>query len=153
MSVSPSTQIGDAQSARPARAGERGGYVQEDRGHGWIVFAGVMLMLAGTSNVIYGIGAISNSKFYVANTRYVISDLHTWGWIVTILGALQLCAAFGVWAGANWARWTGVALASLNAIAQLLFLPSYPWLALAVFTMDLLVIYALVAYGGRPEVA
>lgn len=70
-----------------------------------------------------------------------------------LIGAVQVCAGLGVWTKAQWARWTGVAFASLNAIAQLVFLPSYPWLSLAIFALDLLVIYGLVAYGGRLEEA
>ena len=126
---------------------------EETPGYGWVMYAGVMLLIAGTMNAIYGIAAIANSSFYVANTRFVFGDLKTWGWIVMLIGAVQVCAGLGVWVKAQWARWTGVAFASLNAIAQLVFLPSYPWLSLAIFALDMLVIYGLVAYGGRLEEA
>ena len=125
----------------------------EPRGYGWVLFAGIMIMLAGILNFIYGIAAISNSNFYTANAHYVISDLNTWGWVVMILGVLQFCVAFGIWVQAAWARWTGIAIASLNAIAQLIFLPSYPFLSLTIFALDLLVIYGLAAYGGRTKEA
>jgi hypothetical protein len=125
----------------------------EPRGYGWVIFAGIMIMIAGTINFIYGIAAISNSHVFVANANYVISDLNTWGWVVLLLGVLQFCVAFGIWVQAGWARWTGVAIAGLNAIAQLMFLPAYPFLALTVFTLDVLVIYGLAAYGGRPKEA
>jgi hypothetical protein len=42
-----------------------------------------------------------------------------------------------------------VLVASVDAIIQLIFIPAYPFLALAIFTLDLLVVYGLVAYGGR----
>jgi hypothetical protein len=132
-------------------ASERSGYGAsrgESRGEGWVLFAGIMLMIAGTLNFIYGIGAISNSHFYVANAHYVISDLNTWGWVVLLIGVLQFLVALGIWARSGWARWTGVVIAGLNAIVQLIFLPSYPLLALTIFTLDILVIYGLVAYGG-----
>ena len=123
---------------------------QEDQfGSGWVTFAGVIVLLAGVMNVIYGIAAIAESSFYAANTRFVFSELKTWGWIVTCLGVLQCLVALGIWARASWARWTGVAIAGLNAIAQLTFLPAYPWMTLAIFTLDVLVIYGLVAHGGR----
>jgi hypothetical protein len=125
----------------------------EPRGYGWVVFAGIMIMLAGVLNFIYGIAAIGNSHFYVANTHYVISDLNTWGWVVMLLGVLQFCVAFGIWMQVAWARWTGVVIAGLNAIAQLIFLPSYPFLSLSIFALDLLVIYGLVTYGGAPKEA
>jgi uncharacterized membrane protein (DUF2068 family) len=124
-----------------------------DRGLGWVIFAGCMLCLVGTLNIIYGIAAISNSKFYVANTQYVFSDLKTWGWILLIVGVIQFVAAFGIWASTEWARWLGVASAGINAVVQMLFIPAYPFLSLALFATDLLVIYGLIAYGGRQNAA
>lgn len=118
-----------------------------------MVFAGVMIFMAGTISVIYGIAAIGNSSFYVANTHFIFSDLKTWGWVVMLIGILEMCVAVGIWAQSGWARWTGVAIAGLNAIAQLIFIAAYPWLSLAVFTLDVLVIYGLVQYGGRLEEA
>jgi hypothetical protein len=124
---------------------------EEERGAGWVTFAGVMIMLSGILNLIYGIAAIAESSFYVGNTRFVFSDLKTWGWIVTIIGALECTAALGIWARSQWARWTGVAVASLNAIAQLMFIKAQPFGSLAIFAIDMLVIYGLIAYGGRLE--
>ena len=135
------------QSRSASRAAERA--YDPDRGLGWVIFAGCMLCLVGTLNIVYGIAAISNSKFYVANTQYVFSDLNTWGWILLVIGIVQFVAAFGIWASTEWGRWVGVASAGINAIAQMLFIPAYPFLALALFATDLLVIYGLIAYGGR----
>jgi hypothetical protein len=59
----------------------------------------------------------------------------------------------GVFTGAQWARWFGIAIASLSAIEQLLFVQAYPWWSLAVFALDVLVVYALAVYGGRPRAA
>lgn len=124
---------------------------EDSPGYGWVIFAGIMLMIAGTVNVVYGIAAIANSSFYVANTHFVFGDLKTWGWIVMLVGVVQLCAGLGVWVQAQWARWTGVFIAALNGMAQLAFIAAYPWLSLAIFALDMLIIYGLVAYGGRPE--
>jgi hypothetical protein len=149
MATGQQTDVGDASMVRQSITGAgRGGQMEEERGTGWIVYAAIMLMVAGAINLIYGIAAISNAHFYVANTQYVIGELKTWGWVLTIIGAIQVATGFGVLARNNIARWLGVAIASLNAIVQLVFLPSYPWLSLAVFALDLLIIYGLVAYGG-----
>lgn len=126
---------------------------EEAPGYGWVIFAGIMLTIAGTMNVLYGIAAIANSSFYVANTHFVFGELKTWGWIVMLIGAVQVCAGIGVWVKAQWARWTGVFIAALNGMAQLAFIPAYPWLSLAIFALDMLVIYGLVAYGQRLEEA
>jgi hypothetical protein len=125
-------------------------YVEETSGDGWVLFAGTMLLMVGTLNVIDGIAAVSNSAFFVDNARFVVfDDLNTWGWIVMILGAAQVLAAFGVWARTPGVRWFGVGVALVNAIAQLLFISAYPFWSLALFTVDILVIYGLIAYGKR----
>jgi hypothetical protein len=121
----------------------------EPQGYGWVVFAAVLILLAATLNVIYGIAAIGNSQFYVSDTHFVISNLKTWGWVVLAFGVVQYCAALGILVQASWARWTGVAVAGINAVVQLVFLPAAPFLSLSVFALDLLVIYGLIAYGGR----
>jgi hypothetical protein len=125
----------------------------DDRGAGWVVFAGVMLMIVGIMNVIGGIAAIDDANFYVGNAEFMISDLNTWGWVILLTGAVQILAALGVWAGNQLARWLGVLFASLNALAQLLMIPAYPLFSLALFAVDVLVIYGLLAYGGREETA
>lgn len=122
-------------------------------GHGWVAFAGTVLMVIGVLNVIYGIAAISNSHFYVNGARFVFSDLNTWGWVVLVTGALQVATALGIVARNTFAIWAGVAFASLNAIAQLLMIPAYPLLSIALFAVDVIVIYGLVVHGGRTEEA
>jgi hypothetical protein len=126
-------------------------YADDSRGSGWITFAGVMLIVVAILNMIDGVAAISKSKFFVANAQYVLSDLNTWGWIILVIGVLQMLVGFGVWAGNRLARWAGIVIVSLNMIAQLLFIPAYPFWSLAIFTVDVLIIYGLVAYGGRPR--
>jgi phosphoglycerol transferase MdoB-like AlkP superfamily enzyme len=121
----------------------------EVAGSGWVAFAGTMLSIVGVLNIIYGLAAIDNANFYVNNAQYVFSDLNTWGWVLLIIGVVQLCAAFSIFGRTSWGRWVGILTAGLNSIAMLLFLPAYPFLALALFTVDVLVIYGLVAYGGR----
>jgi uncharacterized membrane protein HdeD (DUF308 family) len=128
---------------------ESGG-VGEKSGAGWVVFAGIMLLIAGVLNVIYGIAAVDDSKFFVHETQYILSGLNTWGWVTIILGALQILAAFSIWSGGGFGRWFGIFAASLSAIAALMYMPAYPFWSLAVFAIDILIIYGLAAYGGRP---
>jgi hypothetical protein len=118
------------------------------RGVGWLTFAAVMLGFAGTLNVIDGIVAVSKSRFYVDDAVFVFSDLNTWGWIIMVLGILELGAAAALFAGSQLARWFGVLAATLNGIGQLMFVQAYPFWALSIFTLDVLVIYALTVYGG-----
>lgn len=140
----------------PAPTGREPQYQYSDdagTGAGWVAFAGAMVMVAGVLNVIYGIAGIGNAHWLEANTNYVFSNLKTWGWIVLIVGVVQLIAAFSIWAGNEFGRWIGVISAGLNSIVMLMFIPAYPFGALAVFAIDILVIYGLVVYGGRPGAA
>src|SRR2546423_5229629 len=124
-------------------------YAAEGRGFGWLIFAGTMLAVVGTLNVIGGIAAIDDSKFYAHGVKYVFGDLNTWGWIVLILGACQVLTAFGVWARSTAAAWVGIGFAGLNMIAQVLNIPSYPAYALSLFAVDIAIVYGLAVYGGR----
>jgi len=137
--------------ASPTTVGPRQStYVDVDRESGWMTFAGIVIMMVAILNIIDGIAAISASSFFVSDARYVFSDLNTWGWIVLGIGVLQMVVAFGIWAGNQLARWTGIVIVSLNAIAQLLFMPAYPFWSLSIFAIDVLILYGLAAYGGRP---
>ena len=121
----------------------------EERGLGWVVFAGVLLLTIGTVNVIQGIAMISRAHFYVLNAHYVFGDIRAWGWVALILGAAQVLVGLGVFAKNQFARWTGVVMLSLSAIAEMLMMPAYPFWSLAIFAIDILAIYGLVAYGKR----
>jgi hypothetical protein len=123
--------------------------IDRERASGWITFAAIMLILVSIINMIDGIAAISTSSFYVADAQYILSDLNTWGWVMLGLGVLQMVVALGVFAGNQIARWAGVVIASVNLIAQLMFIPAYPFWSLCVLAIDVLIIYGLCAYGGR----
>jgi hypothetical protein len=125
----------------------------ETSGDGWLLFAGIILAIVGVLNVIYGIAAIGESSFFVADTQFILSGLKTWGWVSVILGALQLLACLSVVRGGQFGRWFGILAASLHAIAALLSIPAYPFWSLAVFAIDLMIIYGLAVYGGRRRTA
>jgi hypothetical protein len=118
------------------------------KGHGWVLFAGIMLMTLAVLNVIYGIAAIGDSHFFVHNTHYVFGSLNSWGWVTLLVGVFQGFAALSIWAGGRFGQWVGIGIACLSAIAALLSIPAYPFWSLAIFAVDVLIVYGLVAYGG-----
>lgn len=121
---------------------------EDYEGTGWVLFAASMLAILASLNFIDGIAAVSSSKFFVRDAEFVISSLNTWGWILIVVAAIQGLVVTGILLGWRGFRWGGVAIAGLNAIAQLLFMPAYPLWSLSLFALDILVIYALVAHGA-----
>ena len=125
---------------RSARQGE---------GYWMIVFAVALLVTVGFFNLIDGIAAIANSHVFIANAHYVVGDLRAWGWVVLILGVLQLIAAIAILAGSQAARWFAVIVIGLNAISQMLFIPAYPFWSLMIIAVDVVALWGLCAYGSR----
>jgi hypothetical protein len=121
-----------------------------DRVTGWWLFAGIMLLISGTLNIIWGIAAISESHFFALNTHYILSSLNTWGWITLILGALEILAAFSLFGGGSYGRWFGMIAAGLVAIASLMDISAYPFWSLCVFALSVIILYQL-AKGPSTE--
>ena len=122
------------------------------RGYGLVFFAGVLLMVSGFWNLIYGIAAIANSHVFVANAHYVFGSLRGWGWVTLIFAILLLFAGGGVIAGNQMARWFAVVVLGLNAIEHMFFIPAYPFWSLTVIALDVVALYGLCAYGSRANV-
>jgi hypothetical protein len=140
-------------SATTKPASGAGGRHAEGRGLGLVMFAAILLLIAGFFNMIYGIAAIANSHVFTANAHYVIGNLRAWGWITLIISVLQLAAAAGVLAGNQLARWFAVAVVGLNAIDMMFFIPAYPFWALTIIALDVVALYGLCAYGSRENLA
>jgi hypothetical protein len=117
------------------------------------MFAAILLLIAGTLNIIYGIAAISEAHFFTdAGTHYVFSSLSTWGWITVILGVIQLTGGFSLFGGYPYGRVVGIAAASIGAIGALLSVGgSYPFWSLGIFALCVIVIHGLVVYGEPVE--
>lgn len=115
----------------------------------WVLFAGCMMIILGTFQVIGGLVAVFNDGYYVvtSNNLLVSVDYTGWGWVHLIIGALVLPAGFGVLGGQTWARIVGIVFAGLSAIVNLGFLAAFPvWSALMI-VLDVVVLYALSIHG------
>jgi len=134
---------------RPASPVGPAGRHGEGRGLGMIVFASILVLVIGFFNLLDGIAAIANSHIFIGNAHYVVGDLAAWGWVMTILGALQLLAAIGLWTGNQLARWFAVAVIGLNAIGQMFFIPAYPFWSLMIIAADIVALWGLCVYGSR----
>jgi hypothetical protein len=124
------------------------GYDQPTGWTGWIIFAGVIMIIGGALNLFYGIVAAVNDEWVVfTNRANVYLDVSEWGWVHIILGAIVLLAGIGVFSGNILARIVGVVVASISLIVNFFFIPVYPIWALTVIVIDVLVIWALTAHG------
>jgi hypothetical protein len=94
---------------------------------GLVLFAGVVMMVAGVWHALAGLGALVNDKVYVSTPAYIYSfDLTGWGWIHILLGIVVAAAGFVVLMGMMWARVVGIVVASISLIANFMFIPHYP---------------------------
>ena len=118
------------------------------RGTGRVIFAAIMLLIVGTLNVIYGIGALDNASWWVGDTRLVLSDLNAVGWILIILGIVQVCGGFSLMAGNAFGRVLGIIGAGMGAFWALLSVTSGHWFwSLAVFAICIYVLAGIVEFG------
>ena len=122
------------------------------RGAGRVVFAGILLLFAGTINIIYGIGALDDANIFVNDTRFVLDNLNTMGWVLIILGVIELTGGFSLLAGNVYGRVIGIIGGSLGAIGALLSIgQNNPWWSLLVFFLCIYVVYGIIVYGGEEE--
>jgi hypothetical protein len=118
------------------------------RGAGRATFAAVLLLIAGTLNIIYGIGALDKANIFANDTRYIFSNLNTMGWVLIVLGIVQLTGGFSLIAGNTYGRIIGIIGGSLGAIGALFSVGgANPWWSLAVFALCVWIVYGLVVFG------
>ncbi len=119
------------------------------RGAGRAILVAILLLIAGTLNIIYGIGAVSNAHFF-AHTEYVFSSLKTWGWITIIVGIIQLTAGFSLFGGGGYGRIIGIIAARIGALESLLSVGgAHPFWSLGIFAVCLWILYGLVMFGDE----
>ncbi len=116
---------------------------------GWLVFAAIIIFIAGFHNLIYGVAALDNYAYLVgSNGTIIYQDLNFWGWLLIAMGIVEIVAAAGLLTGKQWARWAAIAICVINAVAHLAFLAVFPVWAVVVIALDVLVIYAVTRYDA-----
>lgn len=121
-----------------------GGRTVSRRGTGGATFAAVLMMIGGGFGVLVGISLLAKGSFYVQPANYWLNtSASSWGWWHLILGVVVLAAGFGVMSGAAWARWLGIILVSIQAMANFLFVPVQPFWAITLILVDLWIIHSL----------
>jgi hypothetical protein len=124
------------------------------RGLGRALFAATLLLIAGTLNIIYGIGALDNANIFVNDKRFIFSNLNTMGWILIVLGVIQLAGGFSLFAGNTFGRVLGIIGAGLGAIDALLSIGgAYPWWSVGLFFLCLYILHGLFVFGEDERAA
>jgi hypothetical protein len=118
------------------------------RGTGRAAFAATLLLIVGVLNIIYGFGALDSANIFVDDQRFILSDLNTLGWVLIVLGLIQITGGISLFAGNAYGRVIGLAAASLGAISALLSIGgAYPWWSLAIFALCIYIIHGIYALG------
>ena len=121
------------------------------RGVGRATFAATLLLIVGTINIVYGIGALGNANIFHNGQRFVFSDLNTMGWVLIVLGIVQLAGGLSLINGNTFGRIIAIVGASLGALGALFSISGpNPWWSLAVFFLCIYVIHGIFIYGDEP---
>jgi hypothetical protein len=122
------------------------------RVNGWILFAGIMMVILGTMSAINGLIAIINDEVYVVTDEQVVAfDFTMWGWIHLLVGVVVVFAAFALIRGAVWARLVCAILAGLTIIAQVGTIQAYPFWSIAMIAISVAVIFSVCTMGRADE--
>jgi len=125
---------------------ERG--VQERQPTGWTVFAGMLLVIVGFLDALWGLAAILNDQVvFVGNAGHgvLVADVTTWGWVHLILGSIVALTGMALFTGNSTARWLAVFFVTINAILQIVYFPLAPLWAFLIILLDVTIIYHLTA--------
>ena len=116
---------------------------------GWVVFAGVTMIVLGAFQIIEGLVAVFQHGFYLVTSGNLLVHVNyaTWGWVHFGIGVAVVLIGLGVMTGQLWARILGITAAVISAIVNLAFIAAYPVWGVIVIAIDIVVIYALAVHG------
>jgi hypothetical protein len=124
------------------------------RGSGRVVFAATLLLIVGTLNIIYGIGSLDDANIFVNDQRFILTNLNTMGWVLIVLGVIQLTGGFSLMAGNTYGRVIGIIGGSLGAIGALLSIGgNYPWWSLGIFALCIYIVHGILVFGEDERAA
>jgi hypothetical protein len=130
------------------RGGPASERTEQMRGAGRVVFAAILLIMVGVLNIFYGIGALDDANYFAGDTRYVLDNLNTLGWVLIILGVVQLTGGISLMGGRGYGRMLGIIAGSVGAVGALLSIGgSNPWWSLCVFALCVYIVHGIVVFG------
>ena len=129
---------------------ESGASSRKKSDSGWAAFAGVIMVMVGSLDALWGLGGILNDDVVVVGGHgALVADITTWGWVHLILGILVAVTGLGLLVGNEAARWLGILFVSVNAISQIVWFPAAPLWAFLLIILDVIILYQLTARWGN----
>jgi hypothetical protein len=120
--------------------------LEERQPTGWTVFAGVLLLIVGSLDALWGLAAVLNDEVvFVGGQGVIIADVTTWGWVHLILGSIVASTGLGLFAGTEWARFTAIFFVAINTVSQIVWFPAAPLWAFLIIILNVTIIYQLTA--------
>jgi hypothetical protein len=113
-----------------------------------VAFASVLFFIVGVFNIIDGFVALVGDDHFSADELF-FGDLTLWGIVLLAIGAVQIYTSWALYKDKTSGLVLGVALASLNLVAQLFFVSAFPIWSILIMAIDVLIIYGLTVYAGH----
>jgi hypothetical protein len=115
---------------------------------GWVTFMGVLILIAGFFNLIWGITALAKKEYFLEGAL-VYENLTFWGWVWIIVGAAQLLTAFLVFGRYPMGLFLAILGASFSALNAFFSIGAYPAWAITVMVVDGVILFTLAAHADE----
>ena len=125
--------------------------MDDERGSGWLVFASIVLIVAGVMRIFDAIWAWRYDGVLPDEFQEAVlgNDLDSYGWLWLIVGIVLIGAGFLVFQRSQLARWIGILAGAILTITAIAWMPFYPVWSLVYIFVGIFVIYGLATHGGR----
>ena len=120
---------------------------------GWVTFAGVAALVAGGYNFLSGIAAVADDDTLTSQATEVLYGISVtgWGWFWLIVGLVQIGVGGLIITRNAFGLWLGVSIAFLSAMMTVFVIFIFPLWAIAVLSLDIIVVYALLTHSDEFE--
>jgi hypothetical protein len=118
---------------------------------GWVIFAGIVLLIDGTLDALWGLAAVLNNEVItVGGHGVVVWDITAWGWAHLIIGSLMALTGIGLLAARGWARWLAVFFVGIDAILQFGTFTVFPLWSMLIIALNIVILYQLTVRWEAP---
>jgi uncharacterized membrane protein (UPF0136 family) len=115
------------------------------QGVGWIHFSGIFYLVAAAFNAIAAVSILNRGELF-DDSKLVVSDLRTWGWIFLVVAVVQLVAGVAVLRRMRAGRVPAIVIAVIGMVAWFVVFSVLPFWGLVMMVLYGLIIYALTAF-------